>query len=199
MIRLNIHSTKLNKSDNKLKFFLLLLLSLASLRLEAQYVALKSNLVYDAIAVPSLGGEVRIDSTFTLGVSGTYCPFSFASDRKWKNWSVRPEVRRWFRKSFYGPFVGADIFYGYFNASRVPFIGLKNRRGEGCFIGGGITAGWHKILSPHWGLEFSVAAGYVHISYDKYLNYECGYNEGHNVRNLIMPTGISMSLVYVIR
>lgn len=199
MIGFKTHSTKLYKSDIKLKLFLLLLVSFASLRLEAQYVALKSNLVYDAIAVPSLGAEVRIDSILTVGVSGTYCPFSFASGRKWKNWSVRPEVRRWFRKSFNGPFVGADVFYGYFNASRIPFLGLKDRRGEGRFIGGGFTAGWHRILSPHWGLEFSVAAGYVNISYDKYLNYECGYNEGHNVRNLITPTGISMSLVYVIR
>ncbi|WP_018464083.1 DUF3575 domain-containing protein [Segatella paludivivens] len=182
-----------------LKCCFIFILQLIPFQLKAQYIALKSNLIYDAIAVPSLGAEVRIDSIYTVAVSGTYCPFSFASDRKWKNWSVRPEVRRWFRKSFNGPFVGTELFYGYFNASRVPFIGLKNRRGEGCFIGGGITAGWHKILSPHWGLEFSIAAGYVHVSYDKYLNYECGYNEGHNVRNLIMPTGISMSLVYVIR
>ena len=82
MIGFKTHSTKLYKSDIKLKLFLLLAVSFASLRLEAQYVALKSNLVYDAIAVPSLGAEVRIDSILTVGVSGTYCPFSFASGRK---------------------------------------------------------------------------------------------------------------------
>ena len=65
---------------------MVLLVSLSSLRLHAQYVALKSNLVYDAIAVPSLGSEVRLDSTLTLSVSSTYCPISYDGNRKWKNW-----------------------------------------------------------------------------------------------------------------
>jgi hypothetical protein len=177
----------------------ILLLQLIPFQLQAQCVALKSNLLYDAAAVPSLGAEVRLDSMVSVNVSGTYNPFSFPGKRKWKTWSVRPELRYWFRRTFNGPFVGTDIFYGYFNASRVPFLGLKERRGQGSFFGGGLTAGWHRILSPHWGLEFSVAAGYVHVDYNKYLNYECGYNEGRKIKNLFMPTGVSISLVYVIR
>ena len=121
MSKLKFHSTKCRISDIILKSFLVLLVSLSSLRLHAQYVALKSNLVYDAIAVPSLGSEVRLDSTLTLSVSSTYCPISYDGNRKWKNWSLQYELRHWFRKAFNGPFVGVCGINGGFNISRVLF------------------------------------------------------------------------------
>ena len=108
-------------SDIILKLFLLLLVSLSSLRLHAQHVALKSNLLYDALCIPSLGTEVRLDSTLTLSLSSTYCPISYDGDRKWKNWSVQYEARHWFRKVFNGPFVGICGINGGFNISRVLF------------------------------------------------------------------------------
>ena len=108
-------------SDIILKLFLLLMVSLSSLRLHAQYVALKSNLLYDALCIPSLGTEVRLDSTLTLNVSSTYCPISYNENRKWKNWSVQYEARHWFRKVFNGPFVGICGINGGFNISRVLF------------------------------------------------------------------------------
>ena len=121
MSKLKFHSTKYRMSDIILKLFLLLMVSLSSLRLHAQYVALKSNLLYDALCIPSLGTEVRLDSTLTLSLSSTYCPISYDGDRKWKNWSVQYEARHWFRKVFNGPFVGICGINGGFNISRVLF------------------------------------------------------------------------------
>ena len=48
------------------------MVSFSSLRVHAQYVALKSNLLYDALCIPSLGTEVRLDSTHTVSISSTY-------------------------------------------------------------------------------------------------------------------------------
>ena len=199
MIGFKTHSTKLHKSDIKLKLFLLLAVSFASLRLEAQYVALKSNLVYDAIAVPSLGSEVRLDSTLTLSVSSTYCPISYDGNRKWKNWSVQYELRHWFRKAFNGPFVGVCGINGGFNLSRIPFFSLSRHRAEGNFNGTGLSIGWHRILSPHWGIETSLSGGYLHLRYRHYREGRYGYHEYTRSSDYFGPVALSVSLVYIIR
>ena len=199
MSKLKFHSKKCRISDIILKSFLVLLVSLSSLRLHAQYVALKSNLVYDAIAVPSLGSEVRLDSTLTLSVSSTYCPISYDGNRKWKNWSLQYELRHWFRKAFNGPFVGVCGINGGFNLSRIPFFSLSHHRAEGNFNGAGLSIGWHRILSPHWGIETSVSAGYLHLRYRHYREGRYGYHEYTKSKDYFGPVGLSVSLVYIIR
>ncbi|BCS86742.1 DUF3575 domain-containing protein [Prevotella herbatica] len=172
---------------------------MSSLRLHAQHVALKSNLLYDALCIPSLGAEVRLDSTLTLSASSTYCPISYGSDRKWKNWSVQYEARHWFRKSFNGPYIGAFGIHGGFNLSRLPFFHLSHHRAEGNFNGAGLTFGWHKILSPHWGIDTSLSAGYLHLRYRHYREGTYGYLEYTKGRNYVGPVSLSVSLVYIIR
>ena len=186
-------------SDIILKSFLLLLVSMPSLRLHAQHVALKSNLLYDALCIPSLGAEVRLDSTLTLSVSSTYCPISYGSDRKWKNWSVQYEARHWFRQSFRGPYIGVFGIHGGFNLSRLPFFHLSHHRAEGNFNGVGLTFGWHKILSPHWGRDTSLSAGYLLLRYRHYREGRYGYHEYTRSSDYFGPVALSVSLVYIIR
>jgi hypothetical protein len=178
---------------------LLLLFLDFPLRISAQHVALKSNLLYDALCIPSLGTEVRIDSTLTLSVSSTYCPISYGSDRKWKNWSVQYEARHWFRKVFHGPYIGVFGIHGGFNLSRIPVFHLSHHRAEGNFNGAGLTFGWHRILSPNWGLDTSLSAGYVHLRYRHYREGSYGYLEYTKGRDYVGPVALSVSLVYIIR
>lgn len=180
-------------------FVLLLLFLDFPLRISAQHVALKSNLLYDALCIPSLGTEVRIDSTLTLSVSSTYCPISYGSDRKWKNWSVQYEARHWFRKVFHGPYIGVFGIHGGFNLSRIPVFHLSHHRAEGNFNGAGLTFGWHRILSPNWGLDTSLSAGYVHLRYRHYREGSYGYLEYTKGRDYVGPVALSVSLVYIIR
>ena len=180
-------------------FVLLLLFLDFPLRISAQHVALKSNLLYDALCIPSLGTEVRIDSTLTLSVSSTYCPISYGSDRKWKNWSVQYEARHWFRKVFHGPYIGVFGIHGGFNLSRIPVFHLSHHRAEGNFNGAGLTFGWHRILSPNWGIDTSLSAGYVHLRYRHYREGNYGYLEYTKGRDYVGPVALSVSLVYIIR
>ncbi len=165
----------------------------------AQVVAVKTNLLHDALAVPSAGVEVAFSSHYTLNVMGTYCPFSYSGDRKWKNWSVRPELRRWLCTPFCGAFVGVTAECGGFNIQKVPFWGLSDRRAQGTFYGGGLTVGWHHILSPHWGLESTLGIGMYHVSYSRYLPGTCGYRDRVSSSNAILPVGTGISLVYMLR
>ncbi len=165
----------------------------------AQIVGVKTNLLYDAAAIPSLGVETALSPHYTLNVSCTYCPLSYSGDRKWKNWSVLPEVRRWLCTPFCGPFVGVSAGFGGFNIQKIPILGLTYRRAQGTFYGGGLTLGWHQILSPHWGLESSVGVGLYHISYSRYQAGRCGYKDRESSLNAILPFGTGISLVYMLR
>jgi hypothetical protein len=169
------------------------------MRMQAQHAAIKSNLLYDAVAIPSIGAEARLDSTLTFSVSSTYCPIKYSDNRKWKNWSVQYELRHWFRKSFNGPFVGVCGIHGGFNIGRVPFFGLSHHRAQGYFSGAGLSFGWHKILSPHWGVETSFSAGYLHVKYSRYHEERRGRLEYRRSKDWFGPEAFNVSLVYIIK
>ena len=63
----------------------------------AQKLAVKTNLLYDALLIPSLGAELAVGQRSTVNLTATYNPFSFG-ERKWKNWSLQPEYRYWLRQ-----------------------------------------------------------------------------------------------------
>lgn len=199
MNKLKFHSTKYWKSDIVLKSFLLLSIFNSPLCLHAQHVALKSNLLYDALCIPSLGTEVSLDSTLTLSVSSTYCPVSYGNDHKWKNWSFQYEARHWFLESFNGPYIGVFGIHGGFNLSRIPVFHLSHHRAEGNFNGAGVTFGWHKKLSPNWGIDTSLSAGYLHLRYRHYREGSYGYLEYTKGRGYVGPVSLSVALVYIIR
>jgi hypothetical protein len=179
--------------------FLFIALWIFSAPGNSQHVAVKSNLLYDAAAIPSLGIETKIAKSTTLDISGTYDPITFSGSRKLKNWMVQPELRRWGCIPFSGPFVGVNAIAGGFNFEKMPFAELKQKRAQGTFYGGGLSFGYHKILSPHWGFESSVSVGAVHISYSRYRCGSCGYKEKSFNQNYVGPTRISFSLVYIIK
>lgn len=178
---------------------LLLFFQAIPFSLEAQHVALRTNLVYDSALMPSLGIDVRLDSTLTLGISSTYCPISYSDNRKWKNWSVQPEIRHWFRKAMSGSYIGLCTVHGGFNFGRIPLFGLDSHRVQGNFNGVGVSFGRHRVLSPHWGIESSVSLGYVHLRYRRYREGPFGYMEYSRGRDYIGPISVSVSLVYVIK
>ena len=79
---------------NKILLFLVMLMY-AFTTLSAQTFALKSNLLYDAAAVPELSVEVRTAKSATFSLSAVYNPISYSDSRQWKTWSVNPELRFW--------------------------------------------------------------------------------------------------------
>jgi len=170
-----------------------------SLRVGSQHLAVKSNLLYDAVAIPSLGIETKIGKYTTLDISGTYDPISFPNDRKWKNWTVQPELRRWGCMPFSGMFVGVNALAGGFNFEKVPIAKIDNKRAQGTFYGGELTLGYHKILSPHWGLESGFSVGFIYTDYSRYRCGSCGYKEMSFHKNYMGPTRLSISLVYMIK
>ena len=67
-------------------------------RVQAQVLALRNNLLYDATLTPNLGVEVRIDSTWTAGVNFGINAWDIdkTKNKKWRHFLVAPNVRHYF-------------------------------------------------------------------------------------------------------
>ncbi|MDY6148806.1 MAG: DUF3575 domain-containing protein [Porphyromonas sp.] len=182
----------------------------------AQKVAIKNNLAYDAFLTPNLSLEVALSSKVTLDTQVGANFFFFEKNaqspkyksKKWSHWLVQPELRLWTCEVFNGWFVGAHAFGGLMNVGGVstPFI-LQNKdnqmaqyRYEGWFAGGGISAGYHWMLSPRFSIEASVGAGYARVMYDKFNCTTCGTRvEQNKAADYLGPTKATISLVYMIK
>lgn len=119
----------------------------------AQRMAVKSNLLADALASPNIGVEFLVSPRWTLDIAAHYQPFAPRDGRRWKHWLLQPEARRWLCTPFAGHFWGVHALGGRFNVGGVhlPFNilkGAREARYEGWLLGAGISYGYHWVLSP---------------------------------------------------
>lgn len=172
---------------------------------KAQNVALKTNLLSDAILSPNAGLEFRLAPRWSFDLSGQYNDWA-VNDHKWKHWLVQPELRYWFCDAFAGHFIGLHALGGEYNYgnfdSKLSFFGtdysiFKNERHQGWYIGAGIAWGYAVILSRHWNFEFELGIGYVYTHYDTYKCEGCGKKiDEDKSHNYFGPTKVAMNLVY---
>lgn len=92
--------------------FFLLLVTISGIRANAQNVALKTNLLYDAFLNVNGGVEIGLAPRWTLDVNADYNGWTLSHKRKWKHWMVQPSARYWFCDRFSGHFVGVHAHGG---------------------------------------------------------------------------------------
>lgn len=187
------------------KLALLLLLLTAGKTVNAQDVALKTNLLYDASATVNAGFEFGLAPRWTLDLSGNYNGWD-VNNHKWKHWMAQPEFRYWFCDRFARHFFGFHLLGGEYNIgmikNNVKFLGndyspLTNHRYQGWGAGVGVAYGYAFILGDHWNLELELGVGYVYLNYDKFQCAECGRKVSEGDRHYIGPTKAAINLVYV--
>lgn len=195
--------------------FITLVLCMAFFFLEsaqAQKVAVKTNLLYDATSTLNLGLEFGLSKKWTLDVSGNYNPWTFNDNRKMKHWLAQPEFRYWLCEKFNGHFFGLHAHGGQYNWGgmlpwgfsngkmfRVESRQMSNYRYEGWLVGAGISYGYQWILGNRWNLEASIGVGYTHLNYGKYKCEKCGEKLGDERRNYFGPTKAAISIIYIIK
>lgn len=160
----------------------------------AQTLALRTNLVYGALLVPSVGADYALSDRHSISLQGTYIPYAVGS-RKWKNWSVQPELRIWREAPFCGPFLGINVIGGGFNINHVHVGGLDGLQRQGYMMGAGLTAGCHRVLSARWNLELTLGADVLLCTYERLRDGEL---IDHRRSTAVLPIGTGVSLVYII-
>ena len=184
---------------NMLAAFLLLCVSQTT---QAQEIAIKTNLLYDAPTTPNLGVEIGITPKQTIQLTYGWNPWKFGTNKQLRHWTLSPEYRWWFCHRFAGSFLGVHALGSQFNMSdmKLPFgiwPSLKGHRYQGWFAGGGVTYGYQWVLSKHWNFEASIGVGYLYIDYKKFKCEECGEQLKHKNKHYVGPTKAAVSLLYL--
>lgn len=171
----------------------------------AQDVALKTNLLYNALLTPSVGVEVGLAPKWTVDVSGQINNWD-VNNHLWKQWVIQPEARYWLCQRFSGHFFGAHALGGQYNFGHVDlpfkFLGtdfreLKEYRRQGWMVGAGIAYGYSWILDRHWNFEAEIGIGWIYTRYDTYRCADCGKKVKANTpHNYFGPTKAAINFVY---
>ena len=174
-----------------------------------QNLAVKTNVLYGAYTyTPNLSSEFGLGRRTTIDISGGYNFWnlngSMEDNKKLVHWLGQIEYRHWFCEKFNGHFFGVHTLGTQYNISgyKLPLIfgkDSRNYRYEGYGYGGGISYGYHWILSKRWSLEATIGLGYVRVHYDKYECKKCGEKLAAEKRNYIGPTKAGISLIYIIK
>jgi outer membrane protein OmpA-like peptidoglycan-associated protein len=141
-------------------------------------VALKNNLLYDAILTPNLTFEVKLAKRWTLQVEGGFNPFPLddTKEHKWRHFLVDVEAKYWFCEAFHRDFIGVNVAYSHYNVAKGWYpIGwlypaVKQNRFQGDAVMAGVSYGWSFPVSKH--VAFELEAG-VDAGYTWYGKYEC--------------------------
>lgn len=174
--------------------------------LKAQNVALKTNLIYDALLNVNLGLEFKTAPKWSFDVNGNFNGWTLSDNKKWKHWMVQPEMRYWLCEAFTGNFFGLELHGGQYNIGNVntdfmflgtDFAKLKDHRYEGWYAGAGITWGHSWLLSTHWNMEVELGIGWSYTKSDIYPCGKCGTKSGTKVHNYFGPTKAAFNVVYV--
>lgn len=169
--------------------------------------AVKTNLLYDALAMPNLGVEFCLGKTWSLAADWMYGRWSMDGHRRYLFlYGGDLAVRRWFgrrvgERSLTGHHVGlyGQLFAYDFKWGDKGYIGGKpdGALWEGVNYVAGVEYGYALPVAKRLNLDFTVGAGYWGGTY-----YQYALRDGHSVwqatknRRWFGPTKAEISLVW---
>ncbi len=170
--------------------------------------ALRTNLLFDALAAPAIGAELYLGRNFSVQAQWIYAWWSHRSRNfYWRIYGGDIGVRWWFgKKARQRPLSGHHIgIYGQamiwdfelggrgYMGGAPPGAAIWNRAN----LGVGVEYGYSLPLAERWNLDFCIGIGYVGGAYREYIPM-CGSYVWQSTKNLnyIGPSKAEISLVY---
>lgn len=160
-----------------------------------QRLAVKTNLLYDAILMPSLEVEYRIADRWTVNLEGDMAWWN--NDGKHKCYQVAtisPEGRWWFGQKQGSPWhattsaCSAASWYDLEN-------GKEGYQGEAEMVG--VSYGYMFPIGRRLSLEAGIGLGYMHSKYEEYLPIDGHYvYQQTNRMNYFGPLKLKFALVW---
>lgn len=182
-----------------------ILITMSSLSARAQNVAVKSNLIYDALLTLDLGVEAKVAPQWTVELTGNLNDWAI-DGHSWKQWNFQPEARYWFCQAFAGHFLGVHAIGGQYNFGHLgtdfKFLGtdfglLKDYRLQGWMAGAGVAYGYTWLLNKRWSMEAEIGLGWIYTRYDQFECHDCGKRIRRNVpHNYVGPTKAALNIIY---
>ena len=164
------------------------------------YMALKTNLLYDAALVPNIGAEFYVGRGWSVGGSWMYAWWS--SDRRHRYWRIyggELNLRRYFgHRVAEKPFAGHHLgLYGQMLTYDFETGGTGYQ--SKLSYGGGIEYGYSLPVGRRLNLDFSVGIGYLGGEYKKYDPEDgCYVWKETRQRHWFGPTKAEVSLVWLL-
>ena len=168
------------------------------------YLAVKTNLLYDAVSALNFEVEVPVAGRWSVMVEDVFPWWHIDNKYAFQMWEIGAEARFWFKpwdtkgnEKMRGWFVGA---YGMSSMYDFQYDRSINYQGE--YWSAGITAGYVMPIGrkKNINLEFSVSAGYLQTDYRHYLptdDYAKLIRDPYNVGTVSYfgPTKAKVSLI----
>ena len=165
------------------------------------HFAVRTNVLYDAMLLPTLGVEWRINPNIGVKLDGSLAWWGGETGKTMKVWLLNPEVR-WYLlhdKRFYA---GVSGSYGEYNIYKymVGSILSKDTGYQGSLWSAGLTVGYQLFLSRNFSVDFNLGLGYTRFDYDSFgmINGVRVYKDRDKTKNFWGPTQAGISLVWTI-
>lgn len=156
--------------------------------------ALKTNLIYDALLMPSLEFEWRINRRWSVAVEGNLAWWK--NDPKHKYYQlmyIQPEAKWWFRTKgpWHGMYAGIIAGGGKYDLEN----GKKGYKGEGGIAG--LSFGYMWPIARNLSLEAAIGVGYMYTRYKEYHPYDGHYlYERTSTTNYFGPVKAKFAIVW---
>ncbi len=173
------------------------------------YMGLKTNLLYDALAIPSIGAEFYVGKNWSVGANWMYGWWDNDSKhRYWRAYGGDINVRRWFgkraeEKPLTGHHIGlyaGVVTYDFELGGKGYMGGLPHRSlWDRCNYLGGIEYGYSLPVGRRINIDFTIGIGYMGGKYLEYTPKDNHYVwQETKQRHWFGPTKAEISLVWLI-
>ena len=163
--------------------------------------AVRTNVLYDAMLLPTLGVEWRISRNIGIVLDASRSCWGDEHDKVMKVWLLNPEVR-WYLLRNKRLYAGVSGSYGEYNIYKYPLGSLfsKDTGYQGSLWSAGLTVGYQLGLSRSFSVDFNVGLGYVHSDYDSFrmIDGVRVYKSKNQSKSLFGPTQAGISLIWTI-
>ena len=173
--------------------------------------AVKTNLVYAATTTPNFGVEFGLGQKTTLELSGGFNPWGkepvadengiLSDEKKLKHWLGRSELKYWLSSRFNGHYLGIQALYTDFDIHGydIPLLLDKEFYNDGTAFGGGVSYGYHWVLSKRWGVEFNAGVGVLQVDYNEKTCDTCDDEATRIKKTYFGPIGAGIKFVFIIK
>lgn len=165
------------------------------------YMAVKTNMLYDAFLVPNIGVEFYLGDYWSVGANWMYAWWhSNRHHNYWRTYGGDLEVRRWFgSKADEKPLTGHHVgVYGQMLTYDFE-LGGRGYLGDRWSWGVGVSYGYSLPVAKRLNIDFTIGIGYLRGEYKEYKPIDgCYVWQATKMRNWIGPTKAEISLVWLI-